>query len=69
MLVYLNKAFKKLGTSSVMKLVLEYPTDLHMKNSSVDELYKAISKAGAKNVEKKAAKALSKIMPQLWLYP
>ncbi|MGA5716480.1 IS110 family transposase [Bacillus bombysepticus] len=59
----LNKAFKKLGTSSVMKLVLEYPTGLHMKQSSEDELHKAISKAGAKNVAKKAAKVLSEIMP------
>ncbi|XOS94324.1 IS110 family transposase [Brevibacillus laterosporus] len=65
----LNKAFKKLGTSSVMKLVLEYPTGLHMKNSSEDELYKAISKAGAKNVAKKAAKKLSEIMPHTVAVP
>ncbi|MBK5424589.1 transposase [Bacillus sp. TH30] len=65
----LNKAFKKLGTSSVMKLVLEYPTGLHMKKSSEDELYKAISKAGAKNVAKKAAKTLSEIMPHTVAVP
>ncbi len=65
----LNKAFKKLGTSSVMKLVLEYPSGLHMKESSEEELYKAISKAGAKNVAKKAAKTLSEIMPHTVAVP
>ncbi len=59
----LNKALKKLGTSSVMKLVLEYPAGLHMKKSSEDEVYKVISKAGAKNVAKRAAKKLCEIMP------
>lgn len=59
----LNKAFKKLSSISVMKLVLQYPTGLHMKETSEDELYHAISKAGAKNVAKKAAKVLAEVMP------
>jgi transposase len=65
----LNKAFKSLGSSSVMKLVLEYPTGLHMKESTEDELYKAISKAGARNVAKKAAKTLAEIMPNTVAVP
>ncbi|WP_100404290.1 IS110 family transposase [Bacillus solitudinis] len=65
----LNKAFKSLGSSSVMKLVLEYPTGLHMKESTEDELYKAISKAGARNVAKKAAKTLAEVMPSTVAVP
>lgn len=52
-----------------MKLVLEYPTGLHMRESSEDELYNAISKAGAKNVAKKAAKILAEVMPNTVAVP
>ncbi|WP_232700254.1 IS110 family transposase [Brevibacillus daliensis] len=65
----LNKAFKKLGSSSVMKLVLEYPTGLDMKDSSEEELYKAISKAGAKNIARKAAQTLAQIIPNTIAVP
>lgn len=59
----LNKAFKRLSSPSVMKLVLEYPTGLHMKDATPEELYNALLKAGAKSVAKKAANTLAKIMP------
>ena len=65
----LNKAFKKLSSISVMKLVLQYPTGLHMKETSEDELYHAISKAGAKNIAKKAAKVLAEVMPNTVAVP
>lgn len=65
----LNKAFKSLSSTSVMKLVLEYPTGLHMKETTEDELYKAISKSGAKNVAKKAAKTLAEVMPNTVAVP
>ncbi|MEK5176761.1 IS110 family transposase [Heyndrickxia sp. FSL W8-0496] len=65
----LSKAFKSLGSTSVMKLVLEYPSGLHMKDATEDELYKAISRAGAKNVAKKAAKTLAEVMPNTIAVP
>lgn len=65
----LGKAFKSLGSTSVMKLVLAYPTGLHMKESTEDELYKAISKAGAKNVARKAAQTLAEVMPNTVAVP
>ncbi|MFE4238828.1 hypothetical protein ACFRK4_02975 [Peribacillus butanolivorans] len=44
-------------------MVLEYPIGLHTKASTEEKLYKAISKAGAKNVAKKAAETLVEVMP------
>lgn len=40
-----------------------------MKESSEEELYKAISKAGAKNIAKKATKTLSEIIPHTVAVP
>lgn len=58
-----------MGSPSVMKLVLEYPNGLHMKASTEEKLYKAISKAGAKNVAKKVAKTLVEVMPNTIAVP
>jgi transposase len=65
----LNQAFKSLSSPSVMKLVLEYPTGLHMKLASADELYEALIRIGAKNVAKKAANTLAEIMPNTIAVP
>lgn len=59
----LNKAFKSLSSPSVMKLVLEYPTALHLKEASAEEIYNTLLTAGAKSVAKKAANVLAKVTP------
>ncbi|MFD4928439.1 hypothetical protein ACFWMS_05820 [Peribacillus butanolivorans] len=58
-----EQSFQEIGFSFCYELVLEYPIGLHTKASTEEELYKAISKAGAKNVAKKAAETLVEVMP------
>lgn len=59
----LKRAFKKLGTPSVMKLTLEFPTGKHMAESTEEELRQAIIRAGAKTIATRAAKTLSEYLP------
>lgn len=65
----LNKAFKSLSSPSVMKLVLQYPTGLHMKEATAEEIYQTLIRAGAKGVAKKAANTLAKVMPNTIAVP
>ncbi|MBT2659325.1 IS110 family transposase [Bacillus sp. ISL-18] len=65
----LNKAFKSLSSPSVMKLVLKYPTGLHMKEATAEEIYQTLIKAGAKGVAKKAANTLAKVIPNTIAVP
>lgn len=65
----LNKAFKSLSSTSVLKLVLEYPTGLHMKEATAEEMYNVLLKAGAKSVAKQAANTLAKVMPNTIAVP
>lgn len=59
----LKRAFKKLGSSSVLRLAQMYPTALDMKHLSEEEIRAVIIKCGAKTVAKKAAKALANALP------
>jgi transposase len=65
----LNKVFKSLSSPSVMKLVLQYPTGLHMKEATAEEIYETLIRAGAKGVAKKAANTLAKVMPNTIAVP
>jgi len=65
----LNKAFKSLSSTSVLKLVLEYPTGLHLKEATPEEIYHFLLKAGAKSVAKRAANILAKVMPNTIAVP
>lgn len=56
-----EQIFQEIGFSFCYEIVIEYPIGLHTKAST--EEYKAISKAGAKNVAKKAAETLVEVMP------
>ncbi|GAB6254019.1 IS110 family transposase [Bacillus cereus] len=57
----LKVAFKKLGSPSVMRFVLKYPTGQDLKLATEEELRQAISKAGARTVAKKASKTLAEV--------
>lgn len=59
----LKRAFKKLGTPSVLRLAQMYPTALDMKHLSEEELRQAIIKCGAKPIAKKAANTLASVLP------
>jgi hypothetical protein len=65
----LNKAFKSLSSTSVLKLVLEFPTGLHMKEATAEEIYNFLLKAGAKSVAKRAANILAEVMPNTIAVP
>lgn len=57
----LKVAFKKTGSSSVMRFALMYPTGEDLKKATQEELRKAIVKSGAKKVSKKASEALAEV--------
>ncbi|MDM5431156.1 IS110 family transposase [Bacillus mycoides] len=57
----LKVAFKKLGTTSVMKFVLKFPTGKDLKLTSQDELRQAMIESGAKRIATKASEALAKV--------
>ncbi|MCM3200606.1 IS110 family transposase [Bacillus cereus] len=57
----LKVAFKKLGTPSVMKFVLKYPTGKDLKLVSQEELRQAMIESGAKRIATKASKALAEV--------
>ncbi len=57
----LKVAFKKLGTTSVMKFVLKYPTGKDLKLATQEELRQAMIESGAKRIATKASKALAEV--------
>nr|WP_312109934.1 hypothetical protein [Brevibacillus reuszeri] len=59
----LKRAFKKLGSTSVLRIAQMFPTALDMKHLSEEELRAAIIKCGAKTVAKKAANTLVSVLP------
>ncbi|MBM7694016.1 transposase [Peribacillus deserti] len=59
----LGVAFKNLGSISVMKFVLKYPTGQDLKNQSQENIRKAMIEAGAKKVATKASQALAEVVP------
>ncbi|WP_258171248.1 IS110 family transposase [Paenibacillus sp. R14(2021)] len=59
----LKRAFKKPGSSTVMKLVLQYPTVKEMSQATQEELRKALISVGAKTIATKASVTLSEYLP------
>ncbi|MEC2559183.1 transposase, partial [Bacillus cereus] len=57
----LKVAFKKLGTPSVMKFVLKYPTSKDLKLATQEELRQTMIESGAKRIATKASEALAKV--------
>ncbi|MFF5398192.1 hypothetical protein ACFY4F_12420 [Peribacillus butanolivorans] len=57
-----EQSFQEIGFYFCYEIVIEYPIGLHTKALTEEKLYKAISKAGAKNVAKKAAETLVEVM-------
>lgn len=59
----LKRAFKKPGSTTVMKLVLQYPTAKEMSQVTQEELRKALIAVGAKTIATKASTALAEYLP------
>ncbi|WP_103108501.1 IS110 family transposase [Brevibacillus reuszeri] len=60
----LKSGFKKLGTKTVFKLVLKYPTAQKMALATQAELRQAIIEVGGKNIATKASEALSNALKE-----
>jgi hypothetical protein len=59
----LKRAFKKLGTISVLKLALQYPTAQEMGKVTQEELRQTLINIGAKTKATKASKTLTELLP------
>ncbi|WP_237899061.1 IS110 family transposase [Brevibacillus brevis] len=59
----LKRAFKRPGSTTVMKFVLQYPTAKEMSQVTQEELRKALIAVGAKTIATKASVTLSEYLP------